>query len=185
MTGTRALATTLLLVVIAGLLLSAPAALAASKAELDRDAARVLKNLYARNATARLLGPKAKAVLVFPSIVKAGFLFGGQIGEGALLENGRPVGYDNSVAASYGLQAGAQVFGYALFFMNASALSYLDQSNGLGLGVGPSIVVVDEGVGKSIASTTITQDVYAFIFDQKGLMGGLGVQNSKITKISK
>jgi lipid-binding SYLF domain-containing protein len=171
--------------VIAGSLLSASATLAASTAELDRDAVRALKNLYARNTTARLLGPKAKAVLVFPSIVKAGFLFGGQIGEGALLENGRPVGYDNSVAASYGLQAGAQVFGYALFFMNASALSYLDQSNGLGLGVGPSIVVVDEGVGKSIASTTITQDVYAFIFDQKGLMGGLGVQNSKITKISK
>jgi len=164
---------------------SAPAVLAASKAELDRDAARALKSLYASNTTARLLGPKATAVLVFPSIVKAGFLFGGQIGEGVLLKNGRPVGYYNSVAASYGLQAGVQVFGYALFFMNDSALSYLDRSDGWELGVGPSIVVVDAGVGKSLTSTTITQDVYAFIFDQKGLMGGVGVQGSKITKVSK
>ena len=184
MTGRRALGTALLLVAIAGLS-SAPAVLAASKAELDRDAARALKSLYASNTTARLLGPKATAVLVFPSIVKAGFLFGGQIGEGVLLKNGRPVGYYNSVAASYGLQAGVQVFGYALFFMNDSALSYLDRSDGWELGVGPSIVVVDAGVGKSLTSTTITQDVYAFIFDQKGLMGGVGVQGSKITKVSK
>ncbi len=166
-------------------LLSAPAVLAASKAELDRDGARALKNLYANNTAARLLGSKAKAVLVFPSMVKAGFMFGGQMGDGVLLANGRPVGYYNSVAASYGLQAGVQVFGYALFFMNNSALSYLDRSDGWELGVGPSIVVVDAGVGKSLTSTTITQDVYAFIFDQKGLMGGVGVQGSKITKISK
>ena len=185
MTGMRALGTTVRLIAIALLLSSAPAALAASKAELDRDAARVLKNLQARDATARMLGPKAKAVLVFPNIVKAGFMFGGQIGEGVLFENGRPVGYYNSVAASYGLQAGVQVFGYALFFMNDSALAYLDKSDGWELGVGPSIVVVDEGVGKSLTSTTITQDVYAFIFDQKGLMAGIGVQGSKITKISK
>jgi len=166
-------------------LLSAPAVLAASKAELDRDGARALKSLYANNTAARLLGSKAKAVLVFPSVVKAGFMFGGQIGEGVLLANGRPVGYYNSVAASYGLQAGVQVFGYALFFMNDSALSYLDRSDGWELGVGPSIVVVDAGVGKSLTSTTITQDVYAFIFDQKGLMAGLGIQGSKITRISK
>ena len=95
------------------------------------------------------------------------------------------VAYYNSVAASYGLQAGAQKFGYALFFMNDDALAYLDKSEGFELGVGPSIVVVDEGMGKSITSTTLTQDVYAFIFSQKGLMAGLGIQGSKITKISK
>ena len=184
MTGMKALGTTLLVVAMAGLL-SAPAVLAASKAELDRDGARALKNLYANNTAARLLGSKAKAVLVFPSMVKAGFMFGGQMGEGVLLANSRPVGYYNSVAASYGLQAGVQVFGYALFFMNEGALSYLDRSDGWELGVGPSIVVVDAGVGKSLTSTTITQDVYAFIFDQKGLMAGLGIQGSKITRISK
>jgi len=124
-------------------------------------------------------------VLVFPSIVKAGFLFGGQLGEGVLFKRGKVAGYYSSVAASYGLQAGVQVFGYALFFMNESALEYLNKSDGWELGVGPSIVVVDKGMGKSITSTTITHDVYAFIFSQKGLMGGMGVQGSKITQISK
>ena len=158
---------------------------AASRQELNRDGTKALKSLYANNSAARLLGSKAKAILVFPSIVKAGFMFGGQIGEGVLLKNGQPAGYYNSVAASYGLQAGVQVFGYALFFMNSDALNYLDNSDGWEVGVGPSIVVVDKGMGKSMTSTTITQDVYAFIFDQKGLMGGLGIQGSKITRISK
>jgi lipid-binding SYLF domain-containing protein len=164
---------------------SAPLALAASRQELERDANQALKSLYAKNTAARLLGKNAKAILVFPSIVKAGFMFGGQMGDGVLLKQGRAAGYYNSLAASYGLQAGVQVFGYALFFMNQSALAYLDKSDGWEIGVGPSVVVVDEGVGKSLTSTTITQDVYAFIFDQKGLMAGLGIQGSKISKISK
>ncbi len=164
---------------------SAPRALAASRQELERNANHALKRLYASNRAARLLGEKAKAVLVFPNIVKAGFMFGGQMGDGVLLKNGKATGYYNSLAASYGFQAGIQEFGYALFFMNDSALSYLDKSGGFEIGVGPSIVVVDEGVGKSITSTTITQDVYAFIFSQKGLMAGMGIQGSKITKISK
>ena len=162
----------------------APDAAAASRAELDRDAGRVLKQLYARNKAARLLGEKARAVLVFPNIVKAGFMFGGQIGEGVLFKNRKPAGYYNTVAASYGFQAGVQVYGYALFFMNDGALRYLDSSDGFEVGVGPSVVVVDEGMGKSITSTTVTQDVYAFIFDQRGLMGGVGIQGSKITKLS-
>ena len=157
----------------------------ATRAELNRDSVRMYNLLLKQNKAARLLASKARAVLVFPNIVKAGFMFGGQIGEGALRKKGRVAGYYNSVAASYGLQAGVQTFGYALFFMNEGALAYLDKSEGFELGVGPSIVVVDEGVGKSMTSTTITQDVYAFIFDQKGLMAGLGIQGSKITRIDK
>jgi len=174
-------------ILFAGLvaLMGAPHALAASRQELDRDGTQALQSLYAKDASARLLGQKARAVLVFPNILKAGFMFGGQIGEGVLLKGGKPAAYYSSVAASYGLQAGAQVFGYALFFMNDAALAYLDKSEGFELGVGPSIVVVDAGIGKSLSSTTLTHDVYAFIFDQKGLMGGIGVQGSKITKISK
>lgn len=175
----------LLLLAATVALVNVPDAVAASRRELDRDATHALQSLYAMNPAARRLGEKARAVLVFPNIVKAGFLFGGQIGEGALLRGGKPVAYYSSVAASYGLQAGVQVFGYALFLMNDGALTYLDSSGGWELGVGPSIVVVDAGVAKSITSTTLTQDVYAFIFDQKGLMAGLGVQGSKITRISK
>ncbi|MEO8603520.1 MAG: YSC84-related protein [bacterium] len=159
-------------------------ALAESREELARDGSAALQSLYRGNDAARLLGKKAVAVLVFPNMIKAGFLFGGQIGDGVLLKKGRASGYYNSVSASYGLQAGAQKFGYALFFMNAAALAYLDASGGWEVGAGPSIVVMDSGAAKSFSSTTVTQDVYAFIFDQKGLMGGIGVQGSKITKLS-
>ncbi len=161
------------------------AALAASAAELDRAATAALTNLYAKDASAKLLGQHAKGILVFPSILKAGFMFGGQIGEGVLRKNNRTVGYYNSVAASYGLQIGAQVYGYALFFMNEKALAQLDATKGFELGVGPSVVIVDAGVGKSLTTNTMTSDVYAYIFDQKGLMAGIGIQGSKITKISK
>lgn len=111
-------------------------------------------------------------------------MVGAQYGRGgALRVNGRTAGYYNSVAASYGLQAGVQSYGYALFFMNDAALSYLDRSEGWEIGVGPTIVVVDAGAAKNLTTTTLKDNVYAFIFDQKGLMAGVGLQGSKITRI--
>ena len=172
---------------VAGLATLAPLAAAAapsSDPQLDRDAAAALKKLLAGNAAARKLNETAVGVLVFPKIVKVGFLLGGAYGEGALIRQGRTVAYYNSAAASYGLQAGAQWFGYALFFMNEGALKYLDQSQGFEIGVGPSVVVVDEGMARKMTSTTLTQDVYAFIFNQRGLMAGIGIEGSKITRIN-
>ncbi len=160
-------------------------ALAASAAELRRDSAAALNRLYAQQHFAKTLAPKAKGILCFPSIVKAGFMFGGQMGEGVMRKGGRVTGYYNSVAASYGLQAGVQKFGYAIFFLSEGALKQLDAADGFEVGIGPSIVVVDEGMGKSMTSTTLRGDAYAFIFSQKGLMGGMGLQGSKITKINK
>ena len=81
------------------------------------------------------------------------------------------------------MQAGVQSFSYALFFMDNASLNYLDRSEGWEIGVGPSIVVVDKGVAKSLTTTTAKNGVYAFIFGQKGLMAGLGLQGSKITRI--
>jgi lipid-binding SYLF domain-containing protein len=101
-----------------------------------------------------------------------------------LLQGGKTLGYYNSAAASYGLQAGVQWFGYALFFMNADALKNLHSSQGFEIGVGPSVVVVDQGMAKKFGSTTLTQDIYAFIVGQKGLMAGLGIEGSKITRIT-
>jgi len=132
----------------------------------------------------KTLAPKAKGVLVFPKIVKAGLMIGGQFGDGVLFSGGRAVGYYNTTAASYGLQAGAQTFGYALFFMSDASLEYLKTSDGWEVGVGPSLVVVDEGVARTLTTTTAKDDIYAFIFSQKGLMGGLGIQGSKITPIN-
>lgn len=160
-------------------------ALAASAAELDRESAAALDQLYRQQPSARTLGRQAKGILVFPAMVKAGFLFGGQIGEGVLRKGGRIAGYYNSVAASYGLQAGVQKFSYALFFMSEEALRQLDATHGFELGVGPSVVLVDQGMAKSITSNTLTSDVYAFVWGQKGLMAGVGIQGSKITRIDK
>ena len=183
----RARSLTVASVVVAAALASAMPrpARAASAAELNRESAAALRDLYARQPSAKVLGQKAVGILVFPGIVKAGFMFGGQIGEGVLRKNGRVAGYYNSVAASYGFQAGVQKFGYALFFMNDAALNQLDATKGFEIGSGPSLVVVDQGIGRSVTSNTITSDVYAFIFDQKGLMAGIGIQGSKITRIKK
>lgn len=156
---------------------------AGSAAELDRKVAAAERNLLASHEAARLLAKEARAILVFPNIVKGGFLFGGQFGDGALRREGRSVAYYRSVAASYGLQAGVQTFGYALFLMNEKALKYLDESAGWELGVGPTLVVVDKGTASALTTTTARSDVYAFFFDQQGLMAGIGIQGSKITRI--
>jgi lipid-binding SYLF domain-containing protein len=170
-------------VVVALLSLSVGPVFAEDSFEADANAA--LKKLSESEPVAKAIGEKAKAVLVFPNIVKAGFIVGAQYGEGVLLMNGKLIAHYNSVAGSYGLQAGVQAFGYALFLMNDKAVQYLDKSNGWEIGVGPSIVIVDKGVAKSLTTTTLKDDVYAFIFDQKGLMAGLGLQGSKITKLEK
>ncbi|HEV3273159.1 MAG TPA: lipid-binding SYLF domain-containing protein [Candidatus Methylacidiphilales bacterium] len=154
---------------------------AATAYELDRDARRALHELYAKNPKAVEIANQSSAMLVFPTIVKAGFIFGAQGGDGVLMSNGVTISYYQTSAVSYGLQAGVQKFGYVLFFMNHKALAYLHKSGGWEIGVGPSIVVVDAGTAKSMSSTTLKKDIYAFIFSQKGLMAGLGLQGTKIT----
>ena len=158
--------------------------LAGSATDITRESNAALQDLYASNPETRQLARQAKGVLVFPGIVKAGFLVGSQYGSGgALFKKGRTAGYYNIVAGSYGLQAGVQSFSYAMFFMDNDSLNYLDSRGGLEVGVGPSIVVVDEGMAKSLTTTTAQSGVYAYIFGQQGLMAGLGLQGSKITRI--
>jgi len=158
-------------------------ALAASTDEIDHDATLALERLYKSDPEAKELGEKARAILIFPRIVKAGFLIGGAFGDGVLRKDGKTDGYYRSVAASYGLQAGAQTFGYAIFLMNDSAVEYLEKSDGWEIGAGPSVVVLDDGFGKKASSTTLTEDAYAIIFNQSGLMAGIGLEGSKISKI--
>ena len=156
---------------------------AATAAEINREVAAALQKLYSSNPAAVELQKVARGILVFPEIVKGGFVVGGQYGEGVLQKDGRIAGYYNTIAASFGMQAGVQKFGYALFFLTDSALKYLDKSEGWEIGVGPSIVIVDEGIAGSLTTTTAKDDVYAIFFDQKGLMAGVGLQGSKITRI--
>ena len=157
---------------------------AASASAISQDARAALQRLYAENPKAQQLGAKAHAILVFPQIVKAGLVMaGGQSGDGALIERGKVTSFYNITAASFGLQAGAQTFSYALFFITPSALAYLSKSDGWAVGSGPSVVVVDKGKAGTLNTTTLTQDVYVVPFGQHGLMAGVGIEGSKITQI--
>jgi len=153
-------------------------------AELTKDALASLAELTSTVPLAKALGPKAFAVLVFPSVKKAGLGIGGQYGEGALLKGGKATAYYKTTGASFGLQAGGQQYGYAMFFMNANALAQLNKADGFEVGIGPSVVMVDEGMAKTTTTTTLKDDIYAFVFGQKGLMAGLGIQGNKITRIT-
>ena len=175
----------LVLGIFADRVMSPNLAAAATAVEINRDVKIALEKLYAKSPKAKALGEKAKGILVFPGIVKGGFLAGGQYGEGALIKDGKTAGYYNTVQGSFGLQAGIQKYGYALFLMTDSALKWIDKSDGWEIGVGPSIVVMDAGAAASATTTTLQSEIYAFFFDQKGLMGGIGLQGTKITKIKK
>lgn len=157
---------------------------AATAGEINHEVDGALQTLYRTTPAAKQLAKIARGVLVFPDIIKAGLIVGGQYGEGALRVNGKTTGFYRTVAASYGLQAGAQSYGYALFFIDNEGLAYLKKSKGWEIGVGPSVVIVDEGVARSLTSTTVKSGIYAFVFQQKGLMAGIGIQGSKITEIS-
>lgn len=158
---------------------------ATSAEELNKDSAQALQTLYKTHPFAETIGKNAKAILVFPHILKAGLVFGGSYGEGVLTKGSHFAGYYNSVSASWGWQAGAESYGYVVFLMSDKAVQYLDKSKGWEIGVGPSVVVVDEGVAKNLSSSTLKNDAYAFIFDQQGLMASLSIEGTKISPIKR
>ena len=152
-------------------------------ASLTSESRAALSQLKSQNSAAAKVSSRALAVLVFPNVVKAGFMVGAQEGQGILFVQGRLNGRYRTVAASYGFQAGVQKYGYALFFMNQRAVDWINNTRGWEIGTGPSVVLVDKGMARSFTSDTLHSGIYAFTFDQRGLMAGLGVQGSKITRI--
>lgn len=162
----------------------APAPSRAETASVGASSRAALNSLYSQNPKARQLGARAKGVLVFPEITKGGVMVGGMGGNGALFNNsGAIVDYYHTGGLSYGMQAGLQKYGYALFLMDDESIANINRANGWEIGSAPSLVVVDRGVSGSLSTTTINKGTYAFFFDQRGLMGGLGLQGSKITRI--
>lgn len=157
---------------------------AASSRQLLSEGEAALRRLYLQQPHAKALGAHALAVLVFPRVVKVGvILAGGQTGDGVLFKRGRAAGYFNLSSASFGPQAGGQTFSYVLFLMTAAAVDYLAKTDGWSLGTGPTVVVVDKAAAVTFDSTTATQDFYGFAFAQKGLMAGIDLNGSKITRI--
>lgn len=160
-------------------------AAAASGDPLEADAEYALQMLYDTSPSAEKMGKDAKAILVFPEVVKIGFMWAGGFGEGVLIKDGKVAGHYNTTSGSYGFQAGAHRYGYAVFLMTDDAVKYLDRSKGWEIGAGPSITVMDHGRSKKISTTTINTDAYAVVFGQRGLMAGMGVEGSRITLIDR
>lgn len=161
-----------------------PAA-AANAQDLERDANESLQALYKQQPAAEVLGKKAKGILVFPKVVKAGLVFGGSYGEGVLLRGGKVSDFYNTVSASWGWQLGAESYAYVVFLMSDKAVNYLAKSKGWEFGVGPTVVAVNEGLAKNLSTSTLKDDAYAFITDQQGLMASLSIEGTKISRIKR
>jgi len=179
------LKTAALAISFAAALIAVPALAEDNTAELEAKADAALAKLYEKSPKAKELAATAKGILVFPDIGKGGFIVGGQYGKGVLRQGGKSTGYFSSVQGSVGLQAGIQKFGYALVLMSDKAVKQLDAANGWEVGSDPSIVIADEGAATSATTRTTKADVHAFTFDQKGLMGGIALEGTKITRLDR
>jgi lipid-binding SYLF domain-containing protein len=156
---------------------------AASAGAINAAARDTLDRMYRQVPGTRGLAARATGVLVFPTIVKAGFGIGGEYGEGVMRVRGRTVAYYNSVAASVGLQLGAQARSVVIMFMTPDALADFQRIDGWKVGVEGSIAIITVGAGGSVDSSRIANPVVGFIFDNKGLMYNLTLEGSKISRI--
>lgn len=155
-----------------------------SKSDLAARSEVALNDLYAKNPATRQLGEKAKAILVFPDILKAGLVIGGQGGNGTMFENGRPVGYYNIAGGSFGLQAGVQQFSQAYFFNTEEALKTFRETKGFQGGVAASAVAADFGANAALTSSTMQKPVVVATWGQSGIMAGATIEGAKITEIN-
>lgn len=158
---------------------------AASRQEIDANVRQAVKKFYRHSSAGKELAQRASGVLVFPSVIKAGFGVGGQYGEGALLVKGRTAGYYNIAAASLGLQLGAQSRSQIVLFMNDRVLSDFRKSEGWKAGVDGSVALATLGAGGGIDTETAKQPIIGFIFSNQGLMYNLTFEGLKITKLHK
>lgn len=151
---------------------------------LDADCRAAMFTFASTHPNMTGLTQRAKGVLIFPNVVRAGFLAGASHGAGELIENGKITGYYATTSFSYGFQAGVQQYAYAMIFMNDAALNNLKTSSDFEIGVGPTVVVLDEGAARNFNTETAKSDVYAVVFDQRGLMAGTALRGTKISRIS-
>ncbi len=165
--------------------LSSRPAAAASAAEIDAEVDAALTRFYEEVPTGRELAAKAKGVLIFPSVVKAGFGIGGEYGEGALQMNGRTVDYYDTVSASIGLQIGAQSRSEIILFMTDEALADFRDGDGWEVGVDGSVALIRSGAAGEIDTTNVAEPVLAFIYGEQGLMANLSLEGAKISKLER
>ena len=163
----------------------ASAAHAATAKEIDVSVDVALERFNTEVKGAKEFLKSAKGVLVFPSVYKAGFVVGGEYGEGALRIGGKTVDYYSTVAGSWGLQIGGQKKTVILVFMQDEALKKFRAASGWKAGVDGSVALITVGAGEAIDTTNIKDPIVGFVFGQKGLMANLTLEGSKYTKLKK
>jgi lipid-binding SYLF domain-containing protein len=174
----------LALAVAAAMILAQTSAQAASRAQIDAEVSDTLNRFFAQVSNGRELANKAEAVLIFPSIVKAGIGIGGEYGEGALHIRGRTAGYYNIISASFGFQLGIQTRSVIIMFMTPTALAGFQSRAGWEAGVDGSIAIITLGAGGSIDTNNVLDPIVGFVFNNKGLMYNLTLEGSKISEIN-
>ncbi len=158
---------------------------AASAEQIDIEVEAALERFYKEVPGGKKFAQRAKGILVFPSVIKAGFGIGGEYGEGALLVDKKTVDYYSTAAASIGFQIGAQTKTIILVFLKSKALKEFRDSAGWEAGVDGSVALVTVGTGASIDTTNIRDPIVGFIFNNAGLMYNLTLEGSKFTRIDK
>lgn len=181
----RRLALRLVLASAIASIAQAPRADAASAVRIDADVEATLREFFRHVRGSRELVARSAAVLVFPSVIKAGIGIGGEYGEGSLLTRGRTLEYYNTVSASIGFQLGAQARSIVIVFMTEEALAGFRRVNGWKVSVDGSVALITVGVGASIDTNRIASPIVGFIFDGKGLMYNLTLEGSKISRIAR
>ncbi|WP_321857613.1 YSC84-related protein [Burkholderia cenocepacia] len=160
------------------------ASTSASKREsIDANVNATLSRLYSTVPGSRELVAKSRGVLVFPNVLQAGFIVGGQSGNGALRVGGSTVGYYNTSSLSVGLQAGAQSKAVVFLFMTQDALDSFRKSEGWSAGADASVAVVKMGANGAVDSNTVTAPVQVLVLTNAGLMGDLSVSGTKVTRL--
>jgi lipid-binding SYLF domain-containing protein len=144
---------------------------------------QTLDSLFRHVRGSQGLLARSAGVLVFPTIVKAGFGFGGEYGEGELLIGGRSVGRYNTAAASFGFQLGAEARSVIIVFMTPGALESFRRTDGWKVGVDGSVAILTVGAGASVDTERVTSPVVGFILDPEGLMYNLTLEGSKISRM--
>ena len=177
--------TILALVAVVAVMCLAPRVQAASGPEIDASARATLEDFFNQVYSGRELANKAAAILIFPTVVKAGIGIGGEYGEGVLHIRGRTAGFYNIISASVGFQFGAQARSVIVMFMTEAALAGFQRTDGWKVGVDGSVAIITVGAGGQIDTNSVRSPVVGFIFDQKGLMYNLTLEGSKISRISR
>lgn len=160
-------------------------ALAKSAEELDAETNQALDALFAESSAAKELAEKAQGILVFPSITKGGLIVGGEYGEGALRVDGKTEGYYSSASGSIGLQIGVSSRSLVFMYMTEEALEKFMNADGWEAGVDADVTVVEAGATGSLDTTTAQNPVIAFNFGEEGLMAGVSVEGTKVTKLDR